>query len=144
MQVFATDGKQGKLSHEFFVFRAAMLGVNKVEPLDIRRILDDSAQFALVRRRFLIAHIHPNIILAQLFVYDTPYSSPPLLLSQRTMCGWCFFSVPITNGRVTVLSPALNPYIREGLLFPADELRYYNGMLPDGEPDRIMAVVDTA
>ena len=37
-----------------------------------------------------------------------------------------------------------NPYIREGLLFPADELQYYNGVLPDGEPDRIMAVVDTA
>lgn len=37
-----------------------------------------------------------------------------------------------------------NPYIREGLLFPADELRYYNGVLPDGEPDRVMAVVDTA
>lgn len=37
-----------------------------------------------------------------------------------------------------------NPYIREGLLFPSDELRYYNGVLPDGEPDRIMAVVDTA
>ena len=29
-----------------------------------------------------------------------------------------------------------NPYIREGLLFPADELQYYNGVLPDGEPDR--------
>lgn len=37
-----------------------------------------------------------------------------------------------------------NPYIREGLLFPADELRYYNGVLPDGEPDRILATVDTA
>lgn len=37
-----------------------------------------------------------------------------------------------------------NPYIREGLLFPADELRYYNGVLPDGEPDRIVGVVDTA
>lgn len=37
-----------------------------------------------------------------------------------------------------------NPYIREGLLFPADELRYYNGVLPDGEPDMIAAVVDTA
>lgn len=37
-----------------------------------------------------------------------------------------------------------NPYIREGLLFPADELRYYNGVLPDGEPDRILGVVDTA
>jgi predicted phage terminase large subunit-like protein len=37
-----------------------------------------------------------------------------------------------------------NPYIREGLLFPADELRYFNGVLPDGDPDRIMAVVDTA
>jgi predicted phage terminase large subunit-like protein len=37
-----------------------------------------------------------------------------------------------------------NPYIREGLLFPAEELHYYNGILPDGEPDRIMAVVDTA
>ena len=37
-----------------------------------------------------------------------------------------------------------NPYVREGLLFPSEELRYYNGILPDGEPDRIMAVVDTA
>ena len=37
-----------------------------------------------------------------------------------------------------------NPYIREGLLFPADELRYYNGTLPDGEPARKLAVVDTA
>lgn len=37
-----------------------------------------------------------------------------------------------------------NPYIREGLLFPADELRYFNGVLPDGEPDRVVAVVDTA
>lgn len=37
-----------------------------------------------------------------------------------------------------------NPYIREGLLFPADELRYYNGVLPDGEPDRIAFVTDTA
>ena len=37
-----------------------------------------------------------------------------------------------------------NPYIREGLLFPAEELRYYNGVLPDGEPDRILGVVDTA
>lgn len=36
------------------------------------------------------------------------------------------------------------PYIREGLLFPADELNYYNGVLPDGTPDRIMAVCDTA
>jgi len=37
-----------------------------------------------------------------------------------------------------------NPYIREGLLFPSAELRYYNGVLPDGEPDRKLAVVDTA
>ena len=37
-----------------------------------------------------------------------------------------------------------NPYIREGLLFPAAELRYYNGVLPDGEPDKKVAVVDTA
>ena len=37
-----------------------------------------------------------------------------------------------------------NPYVREGLLFPADELRYYNGVLPDGEPDRVVGVVDTA
>ena len=36
------------------------------------------------------------------------------------------------------------PYIREGLLFPADDLNYYNGVLPDGEPDRIVAVCDTA
>lgn len=36
------------------------------------------------------------------------------------------------------------PYIREGLLFPAGELNYYNGVLPDGEPDQIAAVCDTA
>lgn len=36
------------------------------------------------------------------------------------------------------------PYIREGLLFPAGELQYYNGVLPDGEPDRVIAVCDTA
>lgn len=36
-----------------------------------------------------------------------------------------------------------NPYVREGLLFPQNELRYYNGVLPDGEP-MIYAVCDTA
>lgn len=30
-----------------------------------------------------------------------------------------------------------NPYIREGLLFPADELNYYNGVLPDGDCYRV-------
>lgn len=36
------------------------------------------------------------------------------------------------------------PYVREGLLFPQDELNYYNGVLPDGEPDRIIAFNDVA
>lgn len=36
------------------------------------------------------------------------------------------------------------PYVREGLLFPADELQTYNGVLPEGEPDRIVAVCDVA
>lgn len=36
-----------------------------------------------------------------------------------------------------------SPYIREGLLFSEDELRYYNGVLPDGEPDKV-AVCDVA
>lgn len=36
-----------------------------------------------------------------------------------------------------------NPYVREGLLFPRDELCYYNGVLPDGEPDKL-AVCDVA
>ena len=36
-----------------------------------------------------------------------------------------------------------NPYIREGLLFPADSLNYYNGVLPDGDPVKI-AVCDVA
>lgn len=31
------------------------------------------------------------------------------------------------------------PYVREGLLFPADELRYYNGVLPDGDPMKVAA-----
>lgn len=36
------------------------------------------------------------------------------------------------------------PYVREGLLFPTDELNYYNGSLPDGDPDRIVAAIDIA
>lgn len=36
------------------------------------------------------------------------------------------------------------PVEREGLLFPADELRYFNGVLPDGEPDRKLMVMDVA
>lgn len=36
------------------------------------------------------------------------------------------------------------PYVREGLLFHADELRYFNGVLPDGEPDRKLMVMDIA
>jgi predicted phage terminase large subunit-like protein len=35
------------------------------------------------------------------------------------------------------------PYEREGLLFPRDDLNYYNGSLP-GEPDRVVAVCDVA
>ena len=36
------------------------------------------------------------------------------------------------------------PYAREGLLFPSEELQYYNGVLPDGEPDRIVTACDVA
>lgn len=36
------------------------------------------------------------------------------------------------------------PVEREGLLFPADELRYFNGVLPDGEPNRKLMVMDIA
>ena len=36
------------------------------------------------------------------------------------------------------------PVEREGLLFPSDELRYFNGILPDGEPDRKLMVMDIA
>lgn len=35
------------------------------------------------------------------------------------------------------------PYVREGLLFHSDELRYFNGILPEGD-HRIVAVVDVA
>ena len=35
------------------------------------------------------------------------------------------------------------PYVREGLLFPSDELRYYNGILPDIEAYKV-AVCDVA
>lgn len=35
------------------------------------------------------------------------------------------------------------PFVREGLLFPADELRYFNGILPDGD-SRVVAVCDVA
>ena len=36
-----------------------------------------------------------------------------------------------------------DPYIREGLLFPEDELLTYNGVLPDGDPEKV-AVCDVA
>lgn len=35
------------------------------------------------------------------------------------------------------------PYVREGLLFPVDELRYFNGILPEGD-SRTVAVIDVA
>lgn len=36
------------------------------------------------------------------------------------------------------------PYVREGLLFPRPEIQWYNGTLPDVEPDRKLAVCDVA
>lgn len=36
------------------------------------------------------------------------------------------------------------PYVREGLIFPAESLSYYNGELPDGTPDKIVSVNDVA
>lgn len=36
------------------------------------------------------------------------------------------------------------PYVREGLLFPADSLNYHNGVFPDTRPDRIIAVCDVS
>jgi len=36
------------------------------------------------------------------------------------------------------------PIERDGALFSPDEFRYYNGELPDGEPDRIFMAVDPA
>ena len=35
------------------------------------------------------------------------------------------------------------PFVREGLLFPADELRYYNGVLPEGD-HRVVGACDVA
>lgn len=35
------------------------------------------------------------------------------------------------------------PYVREGLLFPEDELQYYNGVLPEGD-SRVVSAVDVA
>lgn len=37
-----------------------------------------------------------------------------------------------------------NPVVREGLLFPSEELNWYNGVLPGGEPDRILMTIDIA
>lgn len=36
------------------------------------------------------------------------------------------------------------PYVREGLLFPKSELIYYNGVLPEREPDSTIAACDVA
>ena len=37
-----------------------------------------------------------------------------------------------------------NPFIREGLLFPEDDLRYFNGILPEGGFVRVVSVDDVA
>lgn len=37
-----------------------------------------------------------------------------------------------------------DPYVREGLALPTDELQYYNGVLPQGEADMVIAVCDVA
>ena len=70
VQILSADSKQGQLPHEFFILRAAMLAVDEIEFLDIRRILDNTAQLTLVCGRFFIAHIYPDTFLAQLFIYD--------------------------------------------------------------------------
>lgn len=36
-----------------------------------------------------------------------------------------------------------NPFIREGILFPEDGLRYYNGILPEGD-SRVVTACDVA
>ena len=36
------------------------------------------------------------------------------------------------------------PIERDGALFTPDDMRYFNGVLPDGEPDRVFAPVDPA
>lgn len=36
------------------------------------------------------------------------------------------------------------PFVREGLLFPADELRYFNGVLPEGGFVRVVSACDVA
>ena len=36
------------------------------------------------------------------------------------------------------------PYVREGIVFKQDELNYYNGVLPDIVPDRVLSVCDVA
>jgi len=33
---------------------------------------------------------------------------------------------------------------KEGLAFASDKLKYYNGVLPDGDPDNIVFVNDVA
>jgi len=38
----------------------------------------------------------------------------------------------------------MQPYEKEGLMFPEDELKYYAGVLPDGEPDNIICFGDVA
>lgn len=37
-----------------------------------------------------------------------------------------------------------SPIERQGSVFPSDEFRYYNGVLPEGTPDRIFMAVDPA
>lgn len=36
------------------------------------------------------------------------------------------------------------PYVREGLLFPSDSLRYFDGLVYNGDVRRVFAVIDTA
>ena len=69
------------------------------------------------------------------FDYDHPdhYSDEKIAELEESLDSVTFACLYMQNG-----------IEREGLAFPSDELRYYNGVLPDGEPDGIKAFTDVA
>ena len=70
MKVLSADREQSQFPHEFLILCAAVLGIDKIEFLNIWRVLDDPAQFALVCGCLFIAHVHPHTVLSKLLVHD--------------------------------------------------------------------------
>ena len=69
MGVFTVLDKGGHLTHKRPVLLTAVLRSEKVEPLDVGSVLDNSRQLGLGTWGFLREHMDMNAVFAKFFIY---------------------------------------------------------------------------